>query len=239
MNYIFYIAIALLPSIIWLSYYLHKDKHPEPRIMVLKIFIWGMLVAFPAVIVEAIAIEVLLPLISVPEIVLDSIKYLAVVATTEEISKYLVVKFRVIDITRQLDEPVDAMEYMIISALGFAAIENVMLLTPLFGDSFVPTLRLTFSRFIGATFIHVLASATIGYYLALSLYRPDKKASLLIHGFSIAILIHGFYNILVVSMQDYPYLLFPLALIISSSAYVISIFFKKVSKMKSITMPPN
>lgn len=235
MNYFFYIAIAILPSVIWLSYYLHKDKHPEPRLMILNVFIWGMLVAFPAIIVEAIAIEFLLPLINVPEIVFDSIKYLLIVAAVEELSKFFVVKFKVIDSTLQLDEPIDAMEYMIISALGFAAIENILLLTPLFQDSFLPTLQLTFSRFIGATFIHVLASATIGYYLALSLYMPQKKVSLLIHGFSIAILIHGLYNILIIRMGDYPYLLLPVAFIISLSAYVISIFLKKVSEMKSIT----
>jgi RsiW-degrading membrane proteinase PrsW (M82 family) len=51
---------------------------------------------------------------------------------------------------------------MIISALGFAAIENIFLLTPLFDKDFTATLHIAFSRFLGATLLHVLASATIG-----------------------------------------------------------------------------
>ena len=203
--------------------------------MVLMVFIWGMLVAFPALIVESIAIEILLPIVSVPSIIADIVKYLFVVSVAEEIAKYLVVKFRVIDRTIQLDEPVDAMEYMIISALGFAAIENIFLLTPLFDSQFVPTLNLAFSRFIGATFLHVLASATIGYYIALSLYKPHKKTRLLIHGFLIAILMHGFYNIFVTKAVSQPYLFVAVVIIIGFSAYMISKYFQKVSSMKSIT----
>src|SRR3990167_7499063 len=196
MQYIFYTAIALIPSLIWLLYFLRKDKHPEPRLMVLMVFIWGMLVAFPALIVESIAIEILLPIVSVPSIIADIVKYLFVVSVAEEIAKYLVVKFRVIDRTIQLDEPVDAMEYMIISALGFAA---------------------------------------IGYYIALSLYKPHKKTRLLIHGFLIAILMHGFYNIFVTKAVSQPYLFVAVVIIIGFSAYMISKYFQKVSSMKSIT----
>jgi len=236
MNYILYIAIALLPSILWLLLYLRRDIHPEPKRMILRIFIWGVLVAFPVLIAESILIELALPHIPLHPLALTAVKYLLIVAVVEELFKYFAVKFEVIDSTGQIDEPTDTMIYMIAAALGFAAIENVILLTPLFEDNFVPTLQLTFSRFVGATFIHVLASATIGYYIALSFARPDKKLRLLIHGFVIAICIHGFYNILVVRMSDYPYLLLVVALIIGLSAYTISVYFKKVSKMKSITI---
>ncbi len=43
MNYIYFTILGLLPSFIWLLFYLRKDRHPEPKTMVLKIFLWGAL----------------------------------------------------------------------------------------------------------------------------------------------------------------------------------------------------
>ena len=40
---IIYVILGLLPSLTWLSYYLTKDLHPEPKKMILKIFLWGAL----------------------------------------------------------------------------------------------------------------------------------------------------------------------------------------------------
>lgn len=234
MNYIIYIAIALIPSTVWLFWYLRKDKHPEPNSMVLRVFIWGMLIAFPAILIENgfIGFIQTLPLS-------DGIKLILIffigVAVVEEGLKFFVVKFRVLR-TTQLDEPTDAMIYMIISALGFAAIENILILTPLFAQDFVPTLGIVFSRFVGATLLHVLASSILGYYLALSLFKPNKRFPLFIHGFTLAVLLHGFYNILVVQLPERLYLIIPLALIMISAAVLISILFRNLSKMKSISI---
>ena len=60
-KYLFYILLSFLPSLIWLSFYLKKDKHPEPRRMVVKIFIWGMLLAPLAAILELLLIWFLEP----------------------------------------------------------------------------------------------------------------------------------------------------------------------------------
>lgn len=232
-QYPLYISLALLPSLIWLIWYLRKDRHREPARMILSVFIWGMFIAFPAMLIENAGIAALNAL-PIPAWLTLFFVYFLVVAVTEEILKFSVVRFKVLN-TTQIDEPVDAMVYMIIAALGFAAIENVFLLIPLLEKDLIATLGLVFSRFVGATLLHVLASATLGYYLALSLYKPAKKLSLLIHGFALAILLHGFYNILVIQMEERFYFIFPLAVILISSAALISLFFKKLSKMKSIT----
>jgi RsiW-degrading membrane proteinase PrsW (M82 family) len=148
----------------------------------------------------------------------------------------LVVYLRVFKKTIELDEPTDAMIYMIISALGFAAIENIFLLTPLFDKDFTATINIAFSRFLGATLLHVLASATIGYYLALALHKPSKTFQLLIHGFILAIILHGLYNIFIVQLEQNFAFIFPVALMIVSTIAAISIFFKKISKMGSISL---
>jgi len=231
MHYLIYIPLAILPSSIWLIWYLRKDKHPEPKRMIIRVFIWGMLIAFPAILIENFAIDglKLLPLPSLPNTL---IVYFIGVAATEEILKFLVVYFRVIKRTNQLDEPVDAMIYMIVAALGFAAIENIFLLVPLAANGFLSTLEITFSRFIGATLLHALASAIIGYYLALSMFRARKKFLPLIHGFTLAILLHGFYNIFVIYMEEYFYFVFAVGLLMISAVVMISIFFKNLSKLR-------
>jgi RsiW-degrading membrane proteinase PrsW (M82 family) len=235
MQYLFFIPLALLPSLLWLFWYLRKDKHQEPKRMILSVFVWGMFIAFPAMLVENAGIAILNTLV-IPSWLTLFLIYFLVVAITEEVLKFSVVRFKVLN-TAQLDEPVDAMVYMIIAALGFAAIENIFLLIPLFEKDLASTLGLVFSRFVGATLLHVLSSATLGYYLALSLYEPAKKVSLLFHGFALAILIHGFYNILVLEMEERFYFIFPLAAILVSTAALISLFFKKLSKMKSVSLP--
>ena len=47
-----YIILAVVPSILWLLFYLRKDKHPEPNKMVIKIFFWGILAALGALLFE-------------------------------------------------------------------------------------------------------------------------------------------------------------------------------------------
>ena len=198
--------------------------------MLLRIFIWGMLIAFPAILIENTAIEGL-KIFSLPSLPYTLIIYFVGVAATEEILKFLVVYFRVIRRTNELNEPVDAMIYMIVAALGFAAIENIFLLTPLFSQDFTSTLGIAFSRFLGATLLHVLASAIIGYYLALTLFKPYKKFPPLIPGFILAILLHGFYNIFVIYMEEYSYFIFAVGLLLISALVLVSIYFKKLNSL--------
>ena len=50
------------------------------------------------------------------------------VATIEEIAKFLVIKIKVLK-SSELDEPLDIPLYMIIAALCFAAVENILVLS--------------------------------------------------------------------------------------------------------------
>ena len=45
----------------------------------------------------------------------------------EEVAKYLIIKIRILR-DPEFDEPIDAMIYMIIAGLGFAALENILVL---------------------------------------------------------------------------------------------------------------
>ena len=73
---------------------------------------------------------------------------------------------------RVFDEPLDGVIYLVTAALGFSALENVFfLITPAQGGDLLRTIVTGDLRFIGASLLHTLASATIGVSLALSFYK--------------------------------------------------------------------
>ena len=157
-------------------------------------------------------------------------------ALTEEIFKYLVVKVKVLN-HPEFDEPVDAMLYMIIAALGFGAVENILILSPISGGSlqfqFFETLTISAFRFIGATFLHALSSATLGYFLALSFLKTGKRLKLLTFGFMAAIILHGFYNFSIMEIEGNLRFVLPVIILISLAIFV-SLGFKRLKKLASV-----
>lgn len=208
MNYLVYILFGLLPSLIWLCFYLRKDTHPEPKGMIIKIFIYGMLVA-PLAAVLQLTIRWLISPATLKELLLNlnqpnilSLVNLAIIAPiTEEYCKYLVVKKRVLN-NPNFDEPLDLMIYFVVAALGFAATENLLVFANLFGSSFPTIIGNVILRFVSATLVHVLASAMFGYFLALAFFESKKMAQYFYTGFLLAILAHAGYNYLIYLVWD-------------------------------------
>jgi RsiW-degrading membrane proteinase PrsW (M82 family) len=237
MIYLILIIFGLAPSVIWLLFYLRKDAHPESNRMILKIFFYGMLAAVIAALIE---IGISGALIKFGE---KWLKTFLIIALVEEFSKYLIVREKVIN-NPEFDEPVDTILYMIITALGFAALENILVLFSgkepvLFGEA----IALSSFRFIGATFLHALCSGTLGYFLALSFFEPKKRMRLIIKGIMVATLLHGLFNISIIGIEEgltsqSSFLLFSsvisLVVILSGLALFVSFGFRKLKKLKSI-----
>jgi len=225
MSYPLYFIFGVLPSIIWLFYYLRKDVHPEPKRLVLKIFLWGMLAAFPALLIEIGAKNLIIKL---DFSLLSKIFYwFLAVALVEEFLKYLVVRDKILK-DPEFDEPVDAMIYMLISGLGFAALENVLIFLyqkSLF-LSFGETLILLIFRFFSATFLHALCSALVGYFLALRFF---KKQGSIVFGLAISTLLHGLYNFSIMETEGNLRIVIPIIILISL-AFLVSLAFKRLQK---------
>jgi len=233
---ILYVFFGVLPALVWLSYYLRKDVHPEPRLMILKVFLWGSLITLPVFLVQ-LGLSNLLSEIKLPTFIISILYWFLVIALTEEFFKYLVVKLKVCG-SHHMDEPLDIMLYMIISALGFAALENVLyLFYPADNLSFSQvlnhTLLVSFIRFVGATFLHTLASGTLGYFLALSFYDTKNKIWLFLAGLSIATIVHGLYNFAIVSFNGTLQFTVPITILVALAIFVI-LAFNKVKDMKSV-----
>jgi len=234
MSYLIFLIFGLAPSTIWLLFFLKEDVHPEPKGQVLKIFLWGALISLPAIFIERGIFEL------TNELNLPKILYIFFgIATVEETLKYLVVKEKVIT-NPEFDEPLDAPLYMIISALGFAALENLLFFfsPEIFLLSFGEIFILVIFRFITATFLHALCSGLVGYFLAQSIFESKKRFKLVSAGLIAAIILHGSYNFSLIILESPSKFLIPI-IILASLALLISLGFKNLKKMKSVCMPTN
>ncbi len=221
-NYIFIFLLGVLPSTIWLAFYLAKDIHPEPKKWLLMIFLAGAAIAPLATGIEWQLIGFFNSLGSAFPVFFNIFpKDLAVIfiaiAAIEETGKYLAVRLTMKG-NPVFDEPADAMIYMIVAALGFAAIENIIVIhsyaPSIFTDPAQPLAILAF-RFIGATFLHTLASGIIGFYYALSLSKTNRQFPV-IKGIFFAILLHGLFNysITILEISSIIYLSIPLFIVL-------------------------
>lgn len=211
MTYPVYILLSFLPSLIWLSFYLKKDLHPEPRAMIIKVFFYGMLAGPLAALIQITSAMTIYGLAnSLPwekfieqlnfrtlTTAVSTVTVISIIApVTEEFFKYLMVKKSALK-NSNLDEPVDIMVYFVCTALGFAAMENLLYFGNLLNSSASLIASSVILRFVGATFLHALASATFGYFIALSSFDPHKKIEFFIKGYLLAIFFHAIYNYLI------------------------------------------
>ena len=226
------IVFGVLPSFIWLLFYLRKDVHPESNRMILKIFFYGMLAAFPAILLEM-GFSEALTRYNVSPLLTSILGAFIGVALVEEGLKYLIVKEKVLK-NSEFDEPVDTMLYMIIAALGFAALENILIMFSLGPNFLFRDIFVTSSfRFLGATFLHTLCSATVGFFLALSFFEVRYREKLLSLGLLIAVLLHGLYNFSIMELEGKLVFSIPILILIGLAIFV-TFGFKKLKKLKSI-----
>lgn len=228
-----YIALSFLPPLAWLLFWLREDRKPEPKHLLLLTFIAGIASALVAVAIE-LALFGTPPLVAglfariSPEVLAMPIVIFTGVAFIEEYVKYLAVKFSVLD-RPAFDEPVDAMVYMVTAALGFAAIENVMFLIPVFEESLAGGVELTASRFLGANLLHALSSGIVGYALARHHFSPWRKHAVAL-GIVAASVLHGVFNSLIIARDAIPESLTLLSFLLAVMAVVVIADFERLKQ---------
>lgn len=201
---IFAIFLGIIPSLIWLIFFLREDIHPEPKKAIIKVFILGALSTFAAFIFQYV-FNANLPFFKISEY---SIIAFTIFAFIEETFKFLAA-YLVMHKNRFFDEPIDAMIYMITAGLGFAMAENIFVVLNSVisqGMDSRQVLAVIALRFMGATLLHALSSAIVGYYWAKSLKckeinlvcQPSHLSHNLAIGIILAALLHGFFNYLII-----------------------------------------
>ena len=211
---------GFLPALFWLWFWLHEDrKRPEPRGMITLAFVAGM-----------IAVPLVIPLERfVWSIYGGSSATIILWAVIEELAKYIAAAVFVLR-SRYVDEPVDALIYLMTTALGFAALENAFfLIGPLTDQGFLAGLVTGNLRFIGATLLHTLSSAVIGCALALSFHRHRSvRHHYLAIGALGAILLHALFNLLIISSNGRA--LFPVFASVWAGMVALIILFEKIKR---------
>lgn len=188
-NWFISLALGFLPAIAWLIFFSLEDRmHPEPKKMVIKVFIVGIISALAAAAIQLILQDTVFTSFNIQET--DKVSFIAL-AFIEEMIKFAAV-YVMVRRSKYLDEPVDYMIYMITGALGFAAIENALFL---FQKSSGIILEIMILRAVGATLLHALASGFIGFYWA--------KRKLII-GLIMAVLLHAGFNYLILKFSIAP-----------------------------------
>jgi len=220
------IFFGILPGIIWLLFYLREDVHPEPKSLILQVFVLGALSAPIALVAEG-ALNKILNNFG------DRVSLwtlLILMAAIEEIVKYLVVWLRMFR-DKNFDEPIDAMVYMVVAALGFATAENIFFSSSAFANSAILGIGVISARFIGSTLLHTLSSSIIGYGLALNMHSfPQKRLFLMTSVFIEAILLHALFNYIILSNRNIFGFLTSIIILIIFFIFI-NVAYKKIRKM--------
>ena len=176
---------GLIPALFWLWFWLREDKErPEPYLLIALSFIGGMMVVPLALPLQKLAMDIYTG---------DNLIFAWVII--EEVLKYAAALV-VILWNKAVDEPIDIIIYMITLALGFAALENALFIfKPLTSGDTLMALTNGQLRFLGSTLLHVLASGTVGTFLALAFYKSNHlKMAFGMIGLFIAIVLHALFN---------------------------------------------
>ncbi len=236
----YFIVLSVLPSIVWLIFFLREDRQPEPKSVILRVFIIGMLLTIP-VIALSLVMSLALREMGVPVPLITFIGIVFIAAILEELGKYLVVRRSVME-SSAVDEPSDLMIYAITAALGFAAMENLFFLFPGRESLFVETPAFfvqdlvagSLIRFVSGTFLHALASGIMGYFLALSIMMTKYRRRLLWTGLLIAILLHGSYNFSIMASEGNAAWFMVAPILLLSMFVAVLILFARTRRMASI-----
>lgn len=239
--YSFYALLGILPSFIWLLFYLHKDVNPEPKKMIFKVFLAGALMGPVAILLELGAMRAFNISPEWPAFFatlyqntnLFLLNVLIFAPLIEEFLKYLAVKWQVLK-NPAFDEPLDAMLYLIISGLGFAAVENILSLFLMSNLTPQTALSQTLARFLSATFLHTLSSGILGYFLARSLLDFKKRYLIFGLGFILAVAFHSFYNYLAWLLELNKIFCLAMALYLVLMAGLVTWQFQRLRKQPAI-----
>jgi RsiW-degrading membrane proteinase PrsW (M82 family) len=176
---------GLIPALFWLWFWLREDKErPEPYLLIALAFIGGMMV-----------VPLVLPLQKMALEMYSGDNLIFVWVIIEEVLKYAAALI-IILWNKAVDEPIDIIIYMITIALGFASLENALFIfNPLTAGDTIIAITNGQLRFLGSTLLHVLASGTVGAFLALAYYKSTHlKMAFGTLGLFIAIVLHALFN---------------------------------------------
>lgn len=220
-NFAIAFLAGIIPALFWLWFWLREDKdHPEPKGLIASAFLSGMLI-----------VPLVLPLQQFAMERFEGNNLILAWVIIEEILKYSAALIVVLW-NKAVDEPIDAIIYMITIALGFSAIENALFVfNPLQSGDYAYSFVSNNFRFLGATLLHVLASGTVGVSMALAYYaRRAIKITAATVGLCIAIVLHALFNFFIMDASGETVL--GVFMFVWMGIIVLFLFFERVKRLE-------
>lgn len=180
------ILSGAIPAIFWLWFWLKEEDNDErePIGLIIVSFLLGGLLVSIAVWLEKYSLN----------FIKDNNMQIVIWAIIEELLKFTGVMVIILG-NKNVDQPIDYPMYFIATALGFAALENILYLLNPFSVSGTTVGMLTGNlRFLGSTLLHAISSAMIGSAMGLSFYLKQYKITYLLIGIICAIVLHSVFN---------------------------------------------
>ena len=168
MDKLLILFISILPVYVIGLYVYRKDVEREPKPLLRKLFIYGMLSCIPAAIIEL----VVEPFFGYEEDMnlVFLFFYVSVgIALVEELCKWFIV-YKGTYYHKEFNQPYDAIVYCVFTSLGFACLENVLYVS--MSGIFAGILRA-----ITAIPGHAADAIVMGYYFGLAKENEVKKGS--------------------------------------------------------------
>ena len=178
---LYLLALTIFPSLLILWFFVKNDKFPEPTNVIIKVFIWGIVISIPIFFINTYL------LFQIPD------KHIAMfpAAFVEEGFKFLVFYFIVLKL-KDFDEPMDALVYGVTVSLGFATLENIYYVyfsdfSIIYGSTLLASIRA-----ISAIPAHAAFGCLMGYFMLK--YHFQKSTLDILLAFLIPSIIHFVYN---------------------------------------------
>jgi RsiW-degrading membrane proteinase PrsW (M82 family) len=159
------VAMAAIPAMLWLGFFYLMDRHePEPKQLVAGVCVLGALIAGP--LADFVQYQAVPPVaLAVPGLSAFSldrvIHAMLVVGLSQEMCKYAVVRYTIY-MSREFDEPMDGIVYMMACGTGFAVWVNYHRLS---GQNHEVYLSIGAAQAVVTTLAHASFAGLLGYVM--------------------------------------------------------------------------
>jgi RsiW-degrading membrane proteinase PrsW (M82 family) len=191
-------AMAGIPAVLWLGFFYLMDRHePEPKQLVVGVCVLGTLIAAPLadfVLYQAVP-PIALEVHGLSPWSLDRVIYAVFIAgLCQEMCKYAVVRYTIY-MSREFDEPMDGIVYMMACGTGFAVWVNYHRLS---GQGHQVYLSTGAAQAVVTTLAHASFAGALGYVMGRAKFSrrsPIVRGLLLMLGLLGAAALNGQFRV--------------------------------------------
>src|SRR3954470_15138420 len=191
-------VMAGIPAVFWLGFFYLMDRHePEPKQLVAGVCVLGMLIAAPLAdfVQSQFAPPAPLGIAGLSAFSLDrALHAMLVVGLSQEMCKYAVVRYTIY-MSREFDEPMDGIVYMMACGTGFAVWVNYHRLS---GQNHEVYLSIGAAQAVVTTLAHASFAGLLGYVLGRAKFsrrRAPIRGLLVMLGLLGAATLNGLFTI--------------------------------------------